>query len=63
MSNVSQKINADFHSFNPKTIVKILLYGNKKYKKDVNTYILNQTINYIKSSKRFEKAIDDDQAI
>ena len=41
--NVSQKINVDFHSFTPKVFIKILLYGNKKYKKDVNTYILNQT--------------------
>ena len=32
------------------------------HKKDVNTYILNQTINYINKSKRFEKKTDDDQA-
>ena len=63
MSNVSRKINADFHSFSPKNIIKTLLYGDKKYTKDVNTYILNQTINYIKKSKRFEKSLDDDQAI
>ena len=56
-------MNANFHPFIPKTIFKTLLYGNRKYNKDVNTYILNQTINYIKNSKRFEKALDDDQAI
>ena len=60
MSNVSRKINDDFHSFSSTRIVKTLLYGNKKYKNDVNTYILNQTINFIKNSKRFEKALDDD---
>ena len=63
MSNVSQKINADILSFSPKTILNTLLYGNKKYNKDINTYILNQTIQYIKKSKRFEKTTDDDQAM
>ena len=29
--------------------------------KNVNTYILNQTIHYINKSKRFEKKTDDDQ--
>ena len=62
MSNVSQKINIDLHSFTPKMVIKTLLYGNKKYKKDVNTYILNETINYIHKSKRFVKKTDDDQA-
>ena len=62
MSNVSRKIK-DFHSFKPKLILKTLLYGNKKYTKDINTYILNKTINYINRSKRFEKKTDDDQAI
>ena len=60
MSNVSQKINDGFLSFSPTNIVKTLLYGNKKYKNDVNTYILNQTIIFIKNSKRFEKTLDDD---
>ena len=60
MSNVSQKLSADFLSFSPKYVLKTLLYANKKYKKDVNTYILNQTINFIKNSKRFEKSLDDD---
>ena len=59
MSNVSEKLNVDIHT--PKTI-DTLLYGNKKYKKDVNTDILNQTINYINKSKRFEKKTYDDQA-
>ena len=62
MSNVSQKLNVDILSFTPNKITNTLLYGNKKYKKDVNTYILNQTINYINKSKRFEKKTDDDQA-
>ena len=62
MSNVSQKLNVDILSFTPNKIINTLLYGNKKYKKDVNTYILNQTINYIDKSKRFEKKPDDDQA-
>ncbi len=62
MSNVSQKLNVDILSFTPNKIINTLLYGNKKYKKDVNTYILNQTINYINKSKRFEKKTDDDQA-
>ena len=62
MCNVSQKINLDVLSFTPKNIINTLLYGNNKYRKDVNTYILNQTINYINKSKRFEKKIDDDQA-
>ena len=63
MSNVSKKINVDFHLFTPKMITNTLFYRNKKYKNDVNTYILNQTINCINKSKRFEKATDDDQAI
>lgn len=37
MSNVSQKINYDFSSFDYKKIIETLLYGNKKYNKDVNT--------------------------
>ena len=63
MSNVSRKIIADFHSFSPTNIIKTLLYGDKKYTKDVNTYILNHTINYIKNSKRFKKSLDDHQAV
>ena len=62
MSNVSKKLNIDIRLFTPKRTIDILLYGNKKYKKVVNTYILNQTINYISKSKRFEKKTDDDQA-
>ena len=62
MSNVSQKIKSDILSFNPNTIVKTLLYGNKRYKKDVNTFILNQTIDFIKMSKRFDKANDADDS-
>ena len=63
MSNVSQKLNCDFSFFDSKKIFQTLLYGNKKYNKVINTYILNQTINYIYKSKRFEKKSDDDQAI
>ena len=59
VNNVSKKINADVLAFNPKALVKLLLYGNKRYTNDVNTYILNQTITFIKNSKRFEKANDD----
>ena len=55
-------LNVDFLSFTPKKNINTLLYGNKKYKKDVKTYILNQTINYINKSKRFEKKTNDDQA-
>ena len=62
MSNVSRKLNVDIRLFKAKKTIEILLYGNKKYKKVVNTYILNQTINYINKSKRFEKKNDDDQA-
>ena len=59
MSNVSQKNSFDILSFKPKTIVKILLYGSKKYNNDTNTYILNETINFIKKSKRFDKVNGD----
>ena len=59
MSNVSQKISFDILSFKPETIIKILLYGNKSYNNDINTYILNETITFIRKSKRFEKAIVD----
>ena len=62
MSNVFQKLNDNPNDFTTKKIIEILLYGNKKYKKDVNTYILNQTITYINKSKRFETKTDDDQA-
>ena len=41
-------------------MIETLLCGNKKYKRDVNTYILNKTIAYINKSKRFEKKTDDD---
>ena len=61
MSNVSQKISFDILSFKSKAIIKNILYGNKKYNKDINTYILNETINFIKRSKRFEKVIADVQ--
>ena len=50
MSNVFQKLNVNPTVFTPKKIIEILLYGNKKYKKGVNTYILNQTIAYINKS-------------
>ncbi len=62
MSNVSQKLNVNVNLFTPNKMIETLLYGNKKYKRDVNTYILNQTIAYINKSKRFEKKTDDDHA-
>ena len=62
MSNVSQKLNLNLNLFTPKKMIETLLYGNKRYKRDVNTYILNQTIGYINKSKRFEKKPDDDHA-
>ena len=62
MSNVSQKLNLNLNLFTPKKMIETLLYGNKKYKRDVNTYILNQTIAYINKSKRFDKKTDDDHA-
>ena len=62
MRNVSQKLNVNFTLFTPKKMVQTLLYGKKMYTKDVNTYILNQTILYINKSKRFEKKTDVDDA-
>ena len=62
MSNVFQKLNVNPNVFTPKKIIEILLYGNKTYKKDVNTYILNQTIAYINKSKRFESKNVNDQS-
>ena len=59
MSNVSQKLNVNLNSFPPKKIIRTLLYGIKKYKYDDNRYILNQTIDYVIKSKRFDKQIDD----
>ena len=47
MSNVFQKLNVKPNVFTPKKIIAILLYGNKTYKKYVNTNFLNQTIAYI----------------
>ena len=63
MSNVSQQIKSDLLSLNPNIIVKTLLYGNSRYTKEVNTFILNETIVFIKKSKRFEKVNDVDLSI
>lgn len=56
---MSHKKNVDLHSFTPKMIIKNPII----YQKYANTYILNETINYINKSKIFEKKTDDDQVI
>ena len=54
MASLSQLLpNVDFSTF--PSLANLLLYGSKYFSFYTNTDILNATIAYIKSSKRFDK--------
>ena len=54
LNNVSQKIGTNIRSFSDAKIVKILLFGDEAFVPSVNKFILNETIRYIKRTKRFD---------
>ena len=53
MNELSQ-IDPDIHLLDDITKSNLLLYGSKKYSREINTKILNSTIEFIITSKRFE---------
>lgn len=55
MNNVSVVIGSNILTFQNNEIIKILLYGDKKFSRAQNTKILNFTIDYIIKSERFKK--------
>ena len=55
LDNVSRIIGTNIGSFSRDKIEHILLYGDNAFKRTVNKGILIETINFIKSTKRFDK--------
>ena len=52
--NNIRNIDNNILNLNDSGILEVLLFGNSSFNNTKNTYILNTTIEYIVSSKRFE---------
>ena len=55
--NKIKSINCSILEFNDAVMTKILLFGDNTLSDSSNTQILNSTIDYIKSTKRFDESI------
>ena len=42
-------------SLNPNDLVRVILYGDKRFNKETNYKILTESIKFIKDTQRFEK--------
>ena len=56
LNNIRQ-IAPSILNLNHSQITDVLLYGNSSLKKETNTEILNSTMNYTVSTKRFEDSV------
>ena len=52
--NNIRNINSDILNLNDSKFSEVLLFGNSSFNNSKNTFIINTTIEYIVSSKRFE---------
>ena len=57
--NNIRNIDNNILNLNDSGILEALLFGNSSFSNTKNTYILNTTIEYIVSSKRFEVPLFD----
>ena len=55
--NKIESINCSILEFSDAVVTKILLFGDNTVSDSSNTLILNSTIDYIKSTKRFNDSI------
>ena len=51
------KIDVSLKNLNDEMLLDILLFGSYKYKDTVNKEILIHTINFLKTTKRFERPL------
>ena len=56
LMNEITNIDLNISFLNDDNITNILLYGDKKFSSELNSKIINLTINFILSSKRFDEA-------
>ena len=54
LMNELLNLNIDINNFNDISLTELLLYGAKNFSNDINTSVINVSITYIKSTKRFE---------
>ena len=54
LMNELQNLNINVNSFSESSLINLLLFGSKSFTNDINSKILNLSINFIKESKRFE---------
>ena len=55
--NEITNIDLNISFLNDDNITNILLYRDKKFSSELNSKIINLTINFILSSKRFDEAL------
>ena len=55
LDDVSRIIGANIESFSRDKIEKIIIYSDNAFIRSINKAILQETINFIKSTKRFDK--------
>ena len=57
--NISIKIDASLKKFNDKMLLDTLLFGCDKYKETINKEVFLHTINFLKTTKCFERPLFD----
>ena len=57
LMNKVKSINCNILEFSDAVVTKILLFGDNTLSDSSNTFILNSTIDYIISTKRFDEFI------
>ena len=51
------EINVEFRNMNDSTLISLLLFGSEEQTFDVNTKILNLTIQFLKDTGRFDEPL------
>ena len=57
--NISIKIDASLKKFNDEMLLDTLLFGCNKYKETINKEVFLHTINFLKTTKCFERPLFD----
>ena len=57
--NISIKIDASLKKFNDEMLLDTLLFGCDKYKETINKEVFLHTINFLKTTKCFERPLFD----
>ena len=55
--NDLNNINTAIASLNPNDLLRVILHGDKSFKKETNCKILTASIKFIKDTQRFDKSL------